>query len=126
MSSSNPPPADDDWGTASTPWQPRQQPSPQQQWPPQPPQPPHQQWPVAPPTKVQSRLIPAILVTLLCFVPTGIVAIIYAVQVSAKLQAGDLTGATKASNNAKTWVIVSVVAALIFWFIVFANMEMVY
>ena len=128
MSSSNPPPSDDDWGSASTPWQPQQQPPPQQPWPQSPPkqpqQPPQQQWsamPPAPPASVQSYLIPAIVVTLLCFLPTGIVAIIFAAQVSSKQQAGDLAGATKASNNAKTWVIVSVVTGLIFWALVLAS-----
>ena len=128
MSSSNPPSSDDDWGSASTPWQPQQQPPPQQPWPQSPPeqpqQPPQQQWsamPPAPPASVQSYLIPAIVVTLLCFLPTGIVAIIFAAQVSSKQQAGDLAGATKASNNAKTWVIVSVVTGLIFWALVLAS-----
>jgi hypothetical protein len=57
---------------------------------------------------------------LLCFLPTGIVAIVYASQVSSKIGVGDFQGATKASNSAKTWTIVSVVVGLLVGVIVFA------
>jgi len=53
---------------------------------------------------VPNHLVEAILVTLLCCVPFGVVAIVYAAQVNGKLAAGDYEGAVKASNNAKTWV----------------------
>ena len=62
---------------------------------------------------VQSYLVPAILVTVLCCLPFGIPAIIYAAQVQEKLQRGDVTGAQRSSKNAKTWCIVAVAAPLV-------------
>ena len=44
---------------------------------------------------------------LFCCLPVGIVAIVYASQVDGKLRSGDYEGAVKASNNAKTWTMVS-------------------
>ncbi len=59
---------------------------------------------VLPPgTTVENYLVFAILTTVLCCLPAGIPAIIYAAQVNGKLQAGDLAGARAASNNAKMW-----------------------
>jgi hypothetical protein len=52
-------------------------------------------------------LIPAILVTLFCCLPGGIVAIIFATQVNSKYAAGDVQGAMNASKNAKTWTMIS-------------------
>lgn len=64
--------------------------------------------------QVPNHLVWAILVTLFCFLPTGIVAIVYASQVNSKQSAGDYAGAVEASNKAKTWSIVSVVAGVVF------------
>ena len=52
---------------------------------------------------VPNYLVQAILVTILCCLIPGIVAIVYAAQVNGKLAAGDVAGAQQASNNAKTW-----------------------
>ena len=49
----------------------------------------------------------AILSTVLCCLPTGIVSIIYAAQVNTKIAAGDIAGATQASNHAKMWALIS-------------------
>ena len=49
----------------------------------------------------------AILTTLFCCVPTGIVSIVFAAQVTGKYVAGDYDGALQASNTAKTWSFVS-------------------
>jgi hypothetical protein len=62
---------------------------------------------------VESYLVPSILVTVLCCLPFGIPAIIYAAQVQDKLQRGDIAGAQQSSKNAKTWCIVAVVAPLV-------------
>ena len=62
--------------------------------------------PGAAPT-VPNYLVFAILATVLCCLPTGIVAIIYAAQVNGKLQVGDYAGAQVASNNAKMWCLIS-------------------
>ena len=56
---------------------------------------------------VPTHLAEAIVVTLLCCLPFGIVAIVYAAQVNTKLQAGNYAGALEASNMAKTWCWVS-------------------
>lgn len=52
---------------------------------------------------VPNNLLWAILATLCCCLPAGIVAIIYAAQVDGKLASGDYQGAVDASNNAKMW-----------------------
>jgi len=63
---------------------------------------------VEPPTQpVENYLVFAILTTVLCCIPAGIVAIIYAAQVNSKLQMGDVAGAKKASHNAKMWCWIS-------------------
>lgn len=57
-------------------------------------------------------LIWAILATILCCLPFGIVSIVYAAQVNSKWQSGDAQGAMSASKNAKTWAWVSFFSAL--------------
>lgn len=57
----------------------------------------------APVPEIPTRLAPAILVTLFCCLPFGIVAIVYAAQVSSKAAAGDIRGAMECSDKAKFW-----------------------
>jgi Interferon-induced transmembrane protein len=73
------------------------------------PAPPYPQapWQGATTPPIQTYLVPAILVTLFCFLPTGIAAIVYATQVSSKRDAGDYMGAARASKQARMWTIVS-------------------
>jgi hypothetical protein len=71
--------------------------------------------------QVPNYLVWAIVVTLLCFLPTGIVAIVYASQVGSKLAAGDIAGAREASNKAKMWTIISAVIGVIIVVAVFAG-----
>ena len=59
-----------------------------------------QQSPQAPPP---NYLVWAILTTILCCLPFGIVSIVYAAQVNSKWIAGDFEGAQSASKNAKVW-----------------------
>jgi hypothetical protein len=56
-------------------------------------------------TNVPTHLVEAILVTLLCCAPFGVVAIVYAAQVKPKLDAGDYYGALRASKSARTWTV---------------------
>jgi hypothetical protein len=56
---------------------------------------------------VQNYLVFAILATVLCCLPAGIPAIVYAAQVNGKLAAGDIAGAQAASKNAKMWCWIS-------------------
>jgi hypothetical protein len=66
-----------------------------------------------PPGNVKNWLVESILALVCCCWPVAIVAIINAVQVNSKLAAGDYQGAVEASNNAKKWVIISVVLGVV-------------
>lgn len=72
---------------------------------------PVQQFP--PQQAVSNYLIPAVLVTLCCCLPGGVVAIIYAAQVNTKLAAGDISGAMDSSRKAKMWCWISAGAGLL-------------
>ncbi|MGA9508422.1 MAG: CD225/dispanin family protein [Candidatus Sulfotelmatobacter sp.] len=63
---------------------------------------------------VPNYLVFAILATVLCCLPAGIPAIVYAAQVNGKLQSGDIAGARAASNNAKMWCWISLGLGLAF------------
>jgi hypothetical protein len=52
---------------------------------------------------VENNLVWAILATLCCCLPFGIVAIVYAARVDTKVAAGDLQGAKSDADNAKLW-----------------------
>ena len=58
---------------------------------------------MTPVAAVPNYLVFAILTTVLCCLPAGIPAIVYAAQVNTKQQVGDIAGAQAASNNAKMW-----------------------
>jgi len=63
----------------------------------------------------------SILVTLLCFLPTGIVAIIYSNKVDGLWALKDYEGAQQAANSAKTWCLISLGLAIAAWlFAIFA------
>jgi len=59
------------------------------------------------PIQVSNYLVQAILVTVFCCLPFGIVAIVYAAQVNGKIQMGDAQGALDYSRKARTWCWVS-------------------
>ena len=68
----------------------------------------------APPREpISSNLVWAILTTLFCCLPFGIVAIVHAAQVDGKVAAGDYAGAKEASGKAKTWSFVAFLCGLI-------------
>lgn len=74
---------------------------------------------------IPNHLVWAILATLFCCLPLGIVSIVYASQVDGKRAAGDLAGARQASHQAKTWAIWAAVAGpvlLLVWFTLFGGM----
>jgi len=60
--------------------------------------------------QVPNNLVWAILTTLFCCLPAGIVSIVYAAQVNGKLAAGDIAGAQASSATAKKWAIWSAIA----------------
>ena len=57
---------------------------------------------------IPNYLVWAILTTICCCPPTGIVSIVYAAQVNGKVAAGDLTAARKASQDTQAWIWASV------------------
>lgn len=63
--------------------------------------------------QVPNNLVWAILSTLFCCLPAGIVSIVYAAQVNGKLAAGDIAGAQESSAKAKKWAIWSAIAAVV-------------
>lgn len=66
-----------------------------------------------PTEQVPNYLVYAILCTICCCMPFGIVAIIYAAQVNSKISAGDISAARDASDKARTWCIVGFVTGLV-------------
>jgi uncharacterized membrane protein YvbJ len=52
---------------------------------------------------IDNHLVKAILVTIFCCIPLGIVSIIYSSQVNEKKARGDFQGATEASRQADLW-----------------------
>lgn len=119
-----PPPEDENWGPATS-WQdpllpPQPQPPPQSPPPYQTPGAPPPQWHSGQPRAPETYLTGAILVTLFCFLPTGIAAIVFAAQVSEKWKAGDAVGAAESARKARLWVIVSVVVGCLMWVLLIA------
>jgi hypothetical protein len=53
--------------------------------------------------KIENHLIKAVIATVCCCMPFGIVAIVFAAQVDPKRYAGDLAGALEASKKASLW-----------------------
>lgn len=66
-----------------------------------------------PVTHVPNHLVPAILTTIFCCLPFGIVSLVYASRVNTKLAAGNVQGAIADSRNAKTWAIVALATGVI-------------
>lgn len=58
-------------------------------------------------------LVWAILSTLFCCLPTGIVSIVYSCQVNSKYASGDYQGAMEASASAKKWALAGLIVSLI-------------
>ena len=72
-----------------------------------------------PKTPPPNYLVWAILTTILCCLPFGIVSIVFASQVNAKYAAGDYDGAARSSKSAKTWAWVSFFVAISIYIIYF-------
>ena len=66
------------------------------------------------PIHVPNYLLWSILTTLLCCPPVGIPAIYYSLQVDKRVNAGDVDGARAASEKARLWCWISVVAGVLF------------
>ena len=74
---------------------------------------------------IPNQMVWAILTTLFCCLPLGIVSIVYAAQVDGKRAAGDIAGARIASEKARFWAIVSAVSVFVLlalWFLFFGGL----
>lgn len=68
-------------------------------------------------------LVQAILTTIFCCLPFGIVSIVFAAQVNGKYEAGDYAGAVDLSSKAKTWAWVAFgvgLGLIVLYFVLFA------
>ena len=75
-----------------------------------------QQWSSpSPAADVPNYLVPAILATVFCCLPLGVVSIIFATQVNSKIAAGDMAGAVEASRKAKMFMFIAVGGGLLTW-----------
>ena len=77
------------------------------------PQPQMPQQPVGTEPCPPTNLVWAIITTVLCCIPTGIVAIVYALKVTNKYREGDIEGAKKASETGAWWCIASIILGII-------------
>jgi len=75
---------------------------------------------------VSNYLIPAILSTIFCCLPLGVVSIIFATQVNSKVASGDIAGAMEASRKAKMFMFIAIglgvltcVCVVVMWIFVF-------
>ena len=66
-------------------------------------------------TPPDNNLVWAILCTVLCCLPLGIVSIIKSTKVKELWALGDTAGAQKAADDAKKWAIWGAVISVIFW-----------
>lgn len=87
-------------------------------WPGQQPgwQPPQPGWPGQP--EPDNYLVWAILSTVLCCLPFGIVSIVYSTKVSGLWSSGRYAEAQAAANSAKKWAIISAIVGAVFTVII--------
>ncbi|XP_033100447.1 proline rich transmembrane protein 1B-like [Anneissia japonica] len=69
-------------------------------------------------TRPNNYLVMAILVTICCCVPFGIVGIVYSVDSSSKFDRGDDAGALSSATSAKNWSIAGLVCGVVFIIII--------
>ncbi|XP_071945699.1 transmembrane protein 233-like [Antedon mediterranea] len=69
-------------------------------------------------------LISAILVTLLCCIPFGIIGIVYSVDSSRKFDYGDGEGAARSARSAKRWSIAGLLFGIIIIVVVCIIMDL--
>lgn len=71
-------------------------------------------------SRIPSHMVWAILSTLFCCLPFGIVSIVFAAKVDGLQAAGNIAGAQEASNKAKLWAWVAFGSGLVaglLWFV---------
>lgn len=67
----------------------------------------------SPSPHIDNHLVWAVLVTIFCCLPFGIVSIVYAAQVNGMVAAGSIDAARQASENAKMWAWISFTVGLV-------------
>ena len=75
-----------------------------------------QQWnppPAGGPTTTVPNYLVMAIISALCCMPLGVVAIIFAAQVNSKVAAGDIAGATESSKKAKMFSIIALALGLV-------------
>ena len=78
------------------------------------------------PPVVPTHLVKAIISTCVCFVPLGIVAIVFAAQVNVRLEYGDSAGAMKASKQANFYGNLSVWLGIFSYIIMLASVAIAF
>ena len=73
-----------------------------------------------------NNLVWAILATIFCCLPLGIVSIVFAAQVNSKWAGGDYAGARESAQKARQWAIISAVVGLLvgMLYVVFAGISL--
>ncbi|MFV0553730.1 MAG: CD225/dispanin family protein [Mangrovibacterium sp.] len=61
----------------------------------------------------KSYLVEAILVTIFCCLPFGIISIVHASRVESRFYAGNYEGSFRASRKARRWVIISLISLVL-------------
>lgn len=76
---------------------------------------PYQSAPAGPPASEPppSNLVWAILTTIFCCIPFGIVSIVFAAQVNSKWAMGDVAGAQESSRKARRWAVFAAIAGVV-------------
>ena len=77
--------------------------------------------PVPPQAPPSNNMVWAIISTVLCCLPAGIVAIVYAAKVNTLWAAGQYQEAIKAAAQARTWAIASAVVGVVVGVVYFAS-----
>lgn len=71
----------------------------------------------SPAGEIPNYLIPAILSTVFCCMPLGVVSIIFATQVNSKVASGDAAGAMESSRKAKMFMMIAIGLGALTWII---------
>lgn len=69
------------------------------------------------PAKPDNYLVWAILVTICCCLPLGIVAIVYSCQVNNAYSLGNYDLALKKSQDTKKWCMIAAIVGIVYWIV---------
>jgi hypothetical protein len=72
------------------------------------------------PQDIPNHLVKAILVTIFCCLPLGVVSIVFAAQVNSQVQTGNIEEARRLSSQANLWANIGLacgLASILIWFV---------